>query len=398
MKILHISTYDQGGAFKAAYRIHLGLLQQGIESKFLVLYKYSFNQDCVSYLESIPIIQRIFESLKTRIFNFYFSRKYGKNATAFIIRTPYGLHKHKLVLSSDIINLHWVVKFIDIPTFFTYIKKPIFWTLHDLSPISDGFHYTNDIHKITRNLKAYNHRIKLQYLAKVSNLTLICPSRWIMEKAEKSPFIQEHKKIFLHYGLDFKLFKPQKSNMVKKKLGLSKNSNILLFIADNITDKRKGLKYLLEALSLLRVGNIELISVGGGKAEIGDGIKHIHLGFISDPVYLSTIYSAANLFVIPSIEDNLPNTMLESLACGTPVVGFKVGGIADTIIDGQNGYLAEEVTPKALADTIRLAITNSAKFDRNKIRKEAQSQFELFIQANKYIKYYKDSLNLKAFE
>ncbi|MCC5931185.1 MAG: glycosyltransferase [Cyclobacteriaceae bacterium] len=398
MKVLHISTYDRGGAFQSAYRLHQGLLQLGIESRFLVLYKFTNKQDCTAYLESIPISQRIFESLKTRFFNYYFSKKFGKKAFTFVARSPYSLHKHELVISSDIINLHWVVKFLDIPTFFKSLNKPIFWTLHDLSPISDGFHYEDDIAEINNKVFKYNHQVKLRHLANCTNLTLICPSRWIMDKTESSTFCKEHKKFHLPYGLDFKLFKPQDTAKVRTQLGLSINSIVLLFIADNIQDKRKGLCYLMEALPLLKVKNIELISVGGGKVEFGDGIKHKHLGFVSDPEYLSKIYSVANIFVIPSIEDNLPNTMLESLACGTPVVGFKIGGIAETIINGENGYLAEEITLEALANSINLAIKNSAKFERNKIRNKAQNEFELFIQARKYKKHYYESLKLNVSE
>ncbi|MBA4058356.1 MAG: hypothetical protein C0490_26800 [Marivirga sp.] len=158
-------------------------------------------------------------------------------------------------------------------------------------------------------------------------------------------------------------------------------------MADNVGNHRKGFAFLQRAFELLDMDNITLCAIGLKGIELGQ--KNVRLlGRIEDERLMSVAYAAADAFIIPSVEDNLPNTVLESLLCGTPVIGFPVGGIAEMIQDGRNGLLCNEISAGSLKDTISKFLRSEGGFNRAMIREQAVEKYNLSRQANAYIEIY----------
>src|SRR5690606_8995588 len=156
----------------------------------------------------------------------------------------------------------------------------------------------------------------------------------------------------------------------RKLFNIPEDKLVILFVAESTASPRKGFIFLQKAIEKLRLENVILCSVGGQNTELKSTNELIELGSIKDERLMSVVYSAADVFVIPSIMDNLPNTVLESLMCGTPVIGFPVGGISDMIVDGENGLLTKEISVTSLAEALTYFLANPKRFDRENIRRE----------------------------
>lgn len=308
---------------------------------------------------------------------------------------------------AEIINLHWVANFLDYPTFFKRNTKPIVWTLHDENPFTGGEHYKEEIigmddngYPIYRTITKKEEQIfnkileiKKRALENVKDLTIITPSQWLSNEAKNSELFKKFPVITIPYGIEENIFKPYDVQLIRRKFNLPINKKVVLFVAQQVTNFRKGFVFLLKAIEYLEREDIYLIAVGNSRNLNG----RIHgLGFINDDKIMSEIYSAADIFVLPSLIDNLPNTMLESIMCGTPVVAFPAGGIPEVIKTGVNGILAEQISAKALAEAINDALDNLHLFDSKKISSEAVTKFNLDVQAKKYIDLYKQILKKKT--
>jgi glycosyltransferase involved in cell wall biosynthesis len=162
------------------------------------------------------------------------------------------------------------------------------------------------------------------------------------------------------------------------------DKKIILFAADIVENSRKGFAFLQKALEKIQNENILSCAIGS-KTQLDNHNNIIALGRIVDERLMAIAYAAADVFVIPSLEDNFPNTMIEALLCGTPVIGFPVGGIIDAIDDEINGYICSEISVNALKETIEKFLENPNFFDRSKIAQNAKEKYALSIQAKKYI-------------
>lgn len=393
MNILHVNTFEHGGAARACIRLHQGLLQQNINSK-LLFRDQSSNQIKETYAFK-SLIKTRSQRLTFRFrWKFDFAQKSNKlknlpsGFEPFQFPTSiYDITRHPQYNWADIINLHWVADFLDYPTFFTKNKKPVIWTLHDQLAFSGGYHYEKGFpFESYRDLIHKNLSIKEKALVK-TDLHVIAPCQWMLEKSNKSNVFGAYNHEKIPYGINTNTFKVFDTSFSRDVLGLPKDRKILLFVADNIMNKRKGLNYLLEALPLLQDNSFAL-AVLGSHMPNQQQLPNIHfLGRIQDERLMALAYSAADLFVIPSVEDNLPNTVIESIACGTPVVGFRIGGIPDMILHGKNGLLCDKINSEQLGLTIKAALETS--FDKQWIRKDAVKRFDQSIQAKKYIQLYK---------
>lgn len=402
MKILHISTSNQGGAANAALRLHQGLLNAGNNSKYLCLQQsnrdipevYDFGRKKQTlFLRGLRKLglspskadknRRQIQGLEGKYEIFTFSN------------TDYDLTKHPLVQEADVIHLHWIANFLDWPSFFKSITKPIVWTLHDMNPFQGGFHYADDVErnqKIFGKIEQRLREIKLKALEGVRNLTITPPSEWLTQASRNSVLLGRFPHQTIPYGLDTQLFRPLDRNFARQVFNLPQDKKLLLFVADSVANPRKGMDLLVEALRLLPEKDVVIVTIGGGKVgQLSEQPEHIYLGRIQDERLMALAYSAADLFVIPSREDNLPNTVLESIACGTPVVGYQIGGIPDMLIEEKNGFLAPELSPEALAQTIQKALDTN--FDRAWIRADAVQRFDQSVQAQRYLELYRDILS-----
>ena len=315
----------------------------------------------------------------------------------------------KEIAEADIINLHWVAGMINFDELPLWSKtKKIVWTLHDMNAFTGGCHYSSGCEKylsscsscpqlgsnVDNDLSKGIFQIK-QNAYNNLKINVVTPSKWLGDEAKNSFLFSKYNVDIIRYGLPLNVFEPINKFDARKWAKISYDSKVILFGADSLTNKRKGFKYLVEALNLIdrnKTKNILLLTFGSCPDNLIDNSKYqvINLGTISEEKTLAAIYSIADVYVIPSLEDNLPNTILESLACGTPVVGFNVGGIPDMIEHKKNGYLAIYANPVSIAEGIIWILQNSNNHFRDYCRTFAEINFNSKIQAEAYLKLYQN--------
>ena len=310
--------------------------------------------------------------------------------------SPYRLEDVDLVKEADIINLHWVSGLLDYSSFFKNIKKPVVWTIHDMNPFSGIFHYSND-----ESLLSDKHFLKINYEAKrlkeksltrFDDLHIVSPSSWLLEESERSGAFGKFNHYCIPNSLDVDFFRPYDKEFARSVLAIPKDKTVILFISQTVENYRKGFDILDVVIKNLPLNkNIYCVAVGNTQLCMNNN-SLIYLGTIDNKQLLPLIYSAADLFVLPSRQDNLPNTMLESLACGTPVIAFNVGGMRDFIKDNINGLLINEISATALLQGIVKFISNKTSFSNEKIREMAVKEFASHIQVQQYVSLYKKIL------
>jgi len=310
---------------------------------------------------------------------------------------------------SDIVNLHWVSGFLDYQFFVPRVveNRPVVWTLHDMNPFTGGCHYDQGCGRYTDccgacpqlgsnvpndlSRQIWMRKRKVFDEIEHNQLHFVTPSRWLALEAKQSSLLNGFPVTVIPNSLDTDDFVPCDQEIARKALGIPVDARVLLFVAQNVNNQRKGFPYLVEALKRVSaVKDFRLVSIGSGALEIDERIQHIHLGNIESDRLLSLIYSAASCLLNVSLQDNLPNTIMESMACGTPAVGFDVGGVPDLIRDGVTGLLA----PKGNVDNLRDGILSL--LDDRKGREEmsancrriAEEEYDLGVQAGEYAKLY----------
>jgi glycosyltransferase involved in cell wall biosynthesis len=416
MNVLLISTFDKkyGGAARSAYRLHRGLINIGINSEMLVQAKDSDDDTVIGPPNSISkTINRFRHSSDGLPLKFYSC----KDPSPFSLQwLPDRLPARISSINPDVINLHWINSgYLQIETLAQF-KKPIVWTLHDMWAFTGGCHYTGGCDRYTKScgvcpqLKSKREKDLSRWVWnrkaeawKNINLTVVTPSRWLADCVQKSSLFQDLKVEVIPYGLDIQVFKPIDKKLARYILNLPLDKKLILFgSVTGTSDPRKGFHLLLEAIQKLSqyVNNqdVELVIFGASQPSHPPnfGVKTYYLGSLSDEVALSLVYSAVDVFVAPSIEDNLPNTIIESLACGTPCVGFKIGGIPELIDHQENGYLAERLDPEDLLTGITQILENDdyyLKLSAN-ARSKAIFQYNLDLQSSRYLKIF-ESLTQK---
>jgi glycosyltransferase involved in cell wall biosynthesis len=196
------------------------------------------------------------------------------------------------------------------------------------------------------------------------------------------------------YGVDHTTFRPKNTKNLRQKLGIPEAHDVILFVAQSTKNRRKGFRFLVGSLNKINVEGITLVSVGSNEPSIPGSMPHIHAGQIESDVKLAEFYSMASIFVIPSRQDNLPNTVLESMACGTPVVGFDAGGIPDMVRPSETGWLAEAGSVQRMRDAIEAALANEKERKRKatRCREVVEEEYTLKHQADRYKEVYQSIL------
>ena len=273
--------------------------------------------------------------------------------------------------SYDLFHLHWVEHFLAPQNLDTLVRlnRPIVWTLHDMKPFTGGCHYSAGCEGFTEGcfpcpqLYSDPERLPREVLrAKTSlfenaPLTVVAPSVWLAEEARRSTLFRDKRIEVIPNGIDTEAFRPVSG--AKARLGLDETCTVVMFASADHRERRKGFKELIQALGLieprLKDHSVIALLVGGGTPSDALPLPTLHLGRVTDEAQLRLAYSAADLFVLPSLEDNLPNTLLESLACETPVVAFDAGGVSD-VVGKTNGILVPCGDVEALSDAIETLI------------------------------------------
>jgi glycosyltransferase involved in cell wall biosynthesis len=234
--------------------------------------------------------------------------------------------------------------------------------------------------------------VKLKALLHKPNLHIVTLCDWMTEEVKNSEVFHGFPVHKIPNGIDKNVFNLKDKTFCREVLGLPHDKIIVLFVADYIENFRKGYAVLLKALELLKHKDIILCSVGNKAGELVSNEHLIELGEIKDERLMSVIYSAADGFVIPSLMDNLPNTVVESLMCGTPVIGFPVGGIKEMIQINENGVLASEISASGLAEAIDLFLSDYMSFDRNIISQNATHKYATEVMVRNYKQLYQSLL------
>jgi len=416
VKVAHITTFINGGAGIAAYRIHEALLKCGVDSVFIAT-----DEPIIDNLKSFTRIsvptkslskravdkfwRIVARSLKVKSFNrlAYFQNKLNKikpllfGEPASLPFSNYILLQHPAVQAADIIHLHWVAGVLDYPTFFKDIKKPIVWTNHDMNSIKGLFHYNVDEDRnktVAAELDKEVNAIKDEALKnRGTKMSVVSPSNWLLKELAGSERFQNNKAFKIYYPLNTELFGIRDTNMLRAELNIPISHTVFLFVSQSIHNYRKGFDLLQDALIKLDSENITLLIIGYSENTQISNLNCINMGSVYDEKKLSYYYSLADAFIIPSREDNLPNVMLESLCCGTPVISFDLGGMAEIIVDKVNGIKAKELTSESLKETLLEFIKTKENFNPQNIREEALKLFSSEIIANKYLSLYKELLN-----
>ena len=406
MKVVHLSIEDSFGAGRAAIRISKAVAKVGADSAVYVLKK---NESVDSYAIRLKRADRLKVAMYDRI-NHILLNKYPEHGYFHVDKYGIDISKYAEIRGADILHFHWINEGIWSKKFIQSLielKKPIVWTMHDMWPFTGGCHYDNFCGKYkeecskcktlcstkTNDCAKKAQKNKMQYLENL-NIQLVGCSRWITEQANESSIGRgmRRKAINIPNPTEDKIFKMYDKSICKQLLGVKESKMLILFGAVNVaSDKRKGAKYLLEALKMLDPEKYVLGVFGSKSIDLGmEDFEVINLGRVSDDFHLSIIYNAADVFVAPSIQENLANTVMESLTCGTPVVAFDIGGMGDMIIDKENGYLVKPFEVDELTDKIEAAVELSTK--RKEIRQNMLERFSGEFVGVAYLEIYKDIL------
>ena len=427
MRIGQFNTYPHGGAFIAGARFHEELVAQGVDSRFYYRIAHRPAPEHTSYqpLEyagpsrwhKLNPWHKENDYLRRRrvhdLFDLHLSGRPvpGENFTMAELTDQTRLDWASLDL--DIVHLHWIAHLADYPSFFQSIPRgtPIFWTLHDMFPLTGGCHYSAGCERFSKgcgqcplvlnnhpeDVSAESFQAKRKAL-QGHQLHVIAPSQWLLDLASRSPLWPENTDFRLvRYGMDLQQFKPYGKAASREALGLNPASLLIGFGADNLTDERKGLPDLLEALEQLSPEfGVEALLFGSGElANAPASLNKVHqFGFISDPHRQALLYSACDLVIVPSREDNQPSVGLEALACGTPVVATRAGGIPEYVQHGVNGLLAEPANPADLQQQIDWLLRHpeARQIMGQRGRMFIQREFEITRQTGIYRQLYSASL------
>ena len=328
-------------------------------------------------------------------------------------RTPYGRQLADQLPTADVINLHWVAGFVDYDGFFPAASRgrvPLVWRLADMNAFTGGCHYDDHSGKFTQQCGAchqlgstdpsdLSHQIwarKKQALAHLPDdgLHLVGTSRWIAGEAKRSSLMGRFPVSIIPNGLDVKDFAPRDRKFSRDFFDLPPAARIVLFAADTAATVRKGFAYLAEALQgMTDVPDLLLVSVGGGNPTI-TGVPHRHLGRIRDDRVLSLAYSAADVYVIASLQESFGQTVTESMACGTPVVAFASGGIVDMVRPGLTGELAPTKDVPALRAAVKKLLEDPPLRARmaDNCRRIVLEEYSLEVQSRAYLALYESLL------
>lgn len=417
MKIVHISTRDiAGGAARSAHRLHQGLRALGRDSRMFVLQASERGPDVVEMGKSMKLLDRIRRRARREIILKDFKRYRPTRRRGFEpfqdCRSEFRGDFLRDLPAADIYNLHWVGNsFLDYQGFFAGLppNARVVWTLHDMNAFTGGCHYDLGCGGFVKgcgrcpqlgsdepaDLSARIWAQKKDLFSRVdpSCLQFVTPSLWLADEFRRSPLGERFQVSVIPYGLDTEDFSPRDRFACRDILGLPYGGKVVLFLADEMDNQRKGFDLMVAAIESLPTDlPVTVLSVGRNKPDVSVRVPWIHAGSIGNDRQLSAVYSAADIFVIPSRQDNLPNTVLESMACGTPVLGYAVGGVPDMVRPGVTGSHVQPGNVEALAAGIVNLLGDAHKLEEMaaNCRRIVMEEYPLALQATRYARLYEE--------
>ena len=412
MRVLIINTSERiGGAAIAANRLMEALKNNGIKTKMLVRDKQT---DQISVVELKKSWWKVWQFIWERVVIWQANHFKKHNLFAVdIANTGTNITALPEFTQADVIHLHWINQgMLSLTDIRRIIQsgKPIVWTMHDMWPFTGICHYAGDcdkyatqchncpqLYKGSRKDIAYRTFQKKKKLFEGAQITFVACSRWLESLAKKSDLIKGQTITNIPNAINTNLFKPRDKKQAREKCHLPQDKKLLLFGSVKITDKRKGIDYLVSACKQIASSYPDFskelgVVVFGNQAEQYASLFPFPIypmNYVSNEKELVDIYNAVDLYVTPSLQDNLPNTIVEAMACGIPCIGFNVGGIPQMIDHLHNGYVAEYQSSKGLANGIHWALTEGEyeSLSEEACRKAVSSYSESTI-AKKYVEIY----------
>jgi glycosyltransferase involved in cell wall biosynthesis len=412
VKVLHISALDgQTGAGIAAARIHEGLRARGVKSLFCVAYPSAGLEGAFTPKVTIPArVGRIV----SRAANDWIVRRHLRSCD-YVLSTGFvGFDVHKIVDRErpDILQLHWIGgNSFRLGSLFG-IRVPVVWRLSDMWPFCGLEHLQPDARKyvaLPREATTWRHphldlsehvrRRKRAIYRSIRELRLVCPSRWLASEAKRSALLGGREIELIPTSCDTGLFSPKAQSACREVLGLSPDKFVVLVGATSMGTRWKGLDLLVEAMTKIvrkpsdrSSAGIQILTFGKdpfAALNLSGLASIVHMDQVRDRRLMPIIYNSADVFVAPSRMENLANTVLESLSCGTPVVAFDIGGMPDMIDHLINGFLVSPFDTSNLAEGIQWAIDQRGN---EKIREAARNkvlrEFSLEGEIDRYVNLY----------
>jgi len=405
VKVLHLSISDGGGgAAMGAYRLHRGLRQAGLESEMLVLRKVTED----------PSVHRLadrlnrWERAQRRLAEWRHQRWLGKTPQVTgsghwsLNQFNYGIAKAINAFEADIVQLHWVGdNFLPIGQM-ARIRAPIVWTLRDMWAFSGGCHYAGGCHQYrahcgdcpqlvagsANDISARVHATKRRAWSSLP-LTVVTISEWLADCARSSSIFGDRRIKVIGNPIDPRVFKPLDREASRRAFNLPLDKQLILFGAiGGTSDRRKGFSYLAEALTMLpNDGRTELVLFGSARQEEIDVGRPVHqVGRLHDEVSLSALYSACDVYALPTTQEALGKTLMEALACGTPCVAFAGTGPDDMIGHQQDGYLARMKDSADLAAGIEWTLAQT--WPREDLQARILEKYGVERISERYVKLY----------
>lgn len=400
MKVLVVNAYfSRGGAARAAQRLALALSATGVDVHYVSIFPELMNwRSRVGYLVR-AFLDRIPGCISARK-RVMFSQ--GR-------LTNHSVVKRLSESDADIIHFHWMqggaLSFDDMLA----VRKPVFISLHDMWLFTGGCHYDEECGRYLEccgNCPVINssrdHDVSYSNLLSkrrsvmrhgLSHVSVVGLSRWLASAAKASSLLQGAKVHNLPNPIDASVFSPRSSDSLRDRLKIPRSNKIILFGAMQSDDVRKGGSFLKSAISKIKTQGVSLVVFGGG----GEGFNifdDVHIiGHVGSDEALADLYRIADVMVVPSLQENLSNAIMESMACGTPVVAFNVGGNGDMIDHCDNGYLARLRDVNDLVCGIEWIIYNKDHVGlRSRAREKILRNFEQSIVARRYKDLYEEVL------
>ena len=415
MKVTMVSSSDIGGAGYAAVSLLDALNKnENISCDMLVRNKHT------NHLKIYPVKGR--PLFLDYVQQAYFQQNIKPGHTLLSLMYSDMEEEYlKICLNYDIIHFHWIANFVSVESI-SYLArqgKKLIWTFHDLNPMTGGCHYSYGCEKYMEFCSNCSEMVdnkynitkgmvlqKKRYLPK--NLVVVTPSQWLANCARKSAVFKKHRVEVIPNSVALDIFSSHDRLYAREYWHIPHNAKVILYCAEYLLQVHKGYKYFIETLRCVRSnpvwkqwvqqGVIQLLIVGHSETIKNDiqalSVPCIFTDYLQNKEILAKAYSAADVTILPSIEDNFPNVMLESLSCGTPVVGFATGGIPEAIINGQTGFVVPQKNCKALGDAI-LHILQKDNM-REACRKFAEKFFNDKVQTRKYKILYDDILSSRS--
>lgn len=410
MKVVHCSTSISNSS--AVTRLHRALIKQGVDSKILVLH----NNDSIEQTKvfSTTMLKEKYHHYNEAVENYLIKKKYNipSDIPFCFGRVGYDITSEEWIRDADVIHLHWVSgNFLSIKSISKILKlqKPVVWTLHDSWTLTGGCHVKLGCENYkelcgccpilnSRNIqdKTYHVMLEKKRMLIHPNLTLVAPSTWMLRNIKNSKIFNQIHAYRIPNTLDTGIFREYKQSEVEKELNYKKEDKIhILFGAiGSTTTSYKGFQYLKKALNILyqeypQISGKMVLHIFGEEKIQDEELCHYEVkcwGFVGEAQKLAYIYNLADMYVFPSIDDNLPSTVMESLACATPVVCFETGGVPDMVQNKLNGYVAIQKDPEDLVRGIIWVLSNNNGNILGKNGKE-------FVNT-----YYKENIIAKAYE